>query len=181
MDHTKRLEKTIPRLLEEAVAYLVSNHASIQCQDNTQNSLKMFEIDSSFFQVWLLDQSSANPQVISPLHSSAHSWSCEVRMCYLVTFFNWTPLLEWGVVMYGSKNLHHKDIWFKETRLHPRFILTTPQMHTKRLTQRHPKVIASVWNNTYPTNHSIQLIITSFSDYHFTISHFESIEESFYP
>ena len=70
---TKRLEKTIPRLLEEAVAYLVSNHASIQCQDNTQNSLKMFEIDSSFFRVWLLDQSSANPQVISPLHSSAHS------------------------------------------------------------------------------------------------------------
>ena len=34
--------------------------------------------------------------------------------CYSITFLNWTPIFDWCVSRWGSKNKHHKGICFKE-------------------------------------------------------------------
>ena len=45
--------------------------------------------------------------------------------CYSVTFLKQTPLFEWFVVRYGSKNKHCKDTCSKEIGLHLQILLTT--------------------------------------------------------
>ena len=49
----------------------------------------------------------------------------EVHRHYLVAFHNRTPILDWCVVRWGSKNKHHEDTCLKEIKLHLQNLCTS--------------------------------------------------------
>ena len=57
----------------------------------------------------------------------AQHWGMyEVCGCYLVTFPNQTPIFDWCVFRWGSKNKHHEDTSLKEVGLHLKKLSFTP-------------------------------------------------------